>query len=290
MTQESVKTAIFPIFNFEVSEESNEKIKNGFQLSNNVVLRQISKEEIDRFQDPKKVHPIMWFDGSHLIYLINARTWVFEVKDTIIQPNQDIVDQAARLIYEVLLAMRLYKPESGFCKVYLVEELSNITGFGIINPPAPYRPRTCKLYANEIGEIDVLLNKLRLDLDKNSSFRVACERFSRSHEERRYHDKIVDLAIAFEALFTQYIDMKKSKLESMGKFVGLGCSMLLGKNDEERKEISKFIEKAFGVRNDIVHGKTSSNSPIEINGKEYDWKGFSSQLQEYLRCSIKKLI
>ena len=43
-SQESNKIAIFPIFNFKVSEELAEEIKNGFHFSNKVILRQIKKD------------------------------------------------------------------------------------------------------------------------------------------------------------------------------------------------------------------------------------------------------
>ena len=48
------KTAIFPIFSFQASEELAKEIKNGFRFSNKVILRQIEKEELTRF---KKTFP-----------------------------------------------------------------------------------------------------------------------------------------------------------------------------------------------------------------------------------------
>jgi hypothetical protein len=135
-----------------------------------------------------------------------------------------------------------------------------------------------------------------LDLDHNNPFWVACERFSRSFEERRNDDRIIDLAIGFEALLT---DKDTSRLEFMGRFVGLGCSMLLGKNIQEREEIKQFLTKAFTVRNDIVHS-LKLNTAIKVEwrsvtnsallNKEFTIKDFSAQLQKYLRDSIKQLM
>jgi len=75
----------------------------------------------------------------------------------------------------------------------------------------------------------------------------------------------------------------------MGKFVGLGCSMLLGNSTEERNEIKQFLIKAFDIRNKIVHGD-DLKTPIQVNRKKYEIKEFSVQLQKYLQHSIKKLI
>jgi hypothetical protein len=277
LVQEPNIIVIYPIFNFQASEELAEKIKNGFQFSNKVILRQIEKEEVDRFY---KTFPYLWGDGAYLISLINLKTFVFEVKDEI--------NRAERLVYEVLTSMRLHKPHGAvFCKLYRIEENSKTIESGCINPPAPWKPSTYQLSISEIEEVDEWIGKInKVNLDKNSSFRVACERFNRSYEERRDDDKIIDLAIAFEALFT---GEDTTRLENMGKFVGLGCSMLLGQNAEDRKEISQFLEKAFHIRNGIVHN-LKLETIVKVNGKEYRMKDFSIQLQKYLRDSIKKLL
>jgi hypothetical protein len=276
LTQKSNSIAIFPIFNFQTSEELAKKIKNGFQFSNKVILRQIKKEELYRFRQTRYY---LWGEGAYLIPLIGMKTFVFEVEGEF--------SQASRLVYEVLLAMRLHKSESVFCKVYGLEKNSKTIEVGSINPPAPYKPSIYRLTLYEIEEVDRWVSKInKLNLDKVSSFRVACERFNRSYEERRYDDKIIDLAIAFEALFT---GEDTTKLEYMGKFVGLGCSMLLGQNTKERKEIRKFLEKAFNLRNGIIH-KRKFETIIKVSSKKYEMKDFSTQLQKYLRDSIKKLL
>ncbi|MHC3130167.1 MAG: hypothetical protein IBV52_08855 [Candidatus Bathyarchaeota archaeon] len=275
-SQESKKIGIFPLFNFRVTEESDEKIKDGFQFSNKVILRQITKEEINRFCDPL---PYLWHDGAYLLYNLNMKTFVFEIAGD--------YNQASRLAYEVLLAMRLHKTESVFYKMYIIEEKSKTIEFGCINPPPPYELPTYQLNISEIEEVDDWVSKInKVNLDKNSSFRVACDRFNRFYEERRVDDKIIDLAIAFEALFTGEIT---EFLRPMGIIVGLGCSMLLGQNTEDRQEIKEFLIKLFEIRNGIVH-KTKFETKIMVNCKEYGMKEFSIQLQKYLLDSIKKLL
>jgi len=273
--QESKKICIYPVFNFRVSEESKEQIKDGFQFSNKTILRLIKKEEIDAFRK----EPIFLIDGAELIPLINTKTFVFEIEGD--------YKQADRLCYELILAMRLHKTEAVFCKFFIIKEKAKPIGFGCINPPPPYKPSVYRLNISDIEEVNNWVSKInKVNLDKNSTFRVACERFDRFYEERRVDDKIIDLAIAFEALFTGDIT---EILRYMGKIVGLGCSMLLGQNAEERKEIKEFLKKLFAVRNDIVHG-TEFKHKIKVNREEYGITEFSIHIHNYLRDSIKKLL
>ena len=148
-SEESKKIVIYPLFNFKVTGELDEKIKDGFQFSNKTILRPIKKEEINRF---RKIPPLLWGDGAHLIPLINMKTFVFEIEGDF--------NQADRSIYEVLLAMRLHKTKSVFCKVYRLEEKSKTVGWGCINPPAPYGPSTYQLNISEIEKVDDWVSKI----------------------------------------------------------------------------------------------------------------------------------
>jgi hypothetical protein len=69
----------------------------------------------------------------------------------------------------------------------------------------------------------------------------------------------------------------------------MGCSMLLGNSEKERIETREFLKTAYDFRNAIVHG-SEFDSPIKVVGKSYKLDDFVSQLREYLRKSIKKLI
>ncbi len=254
----------------------SKKIKNGFHFSNNTLLRQIKKDEIERFHK----EPMFYLsDGAHLIPEINRETFVLEIIGDF--------HQTQLLAYEVLLAMRLHKTEPVFYKLFIVIEKSKVNSFGCINPPAPYKCSIYKLDSSEIEEVDELLSKINsMRLETNSSFRVACERFNRLFEERRIDDKIIDLAIAFEALFTGDISQP---LSNMGIIAGLSCSMLLGKTTEDRETIKEFLKKLFEIRNGIVH-KTKFIPRIIINNEECSINVFSAELQKYLRESIKKLL
>lgn len=263
---------ICPLYNFELKDDTRQE----FQILDIVKLRRIKVDELENL----KKHPLHYLLGGSFS-LINSKTFVFELKTD----NTQLED---RLVYQVLLAMRLFKTGSVCCKHFLHLENSNLIYAFTINTPIP---RSIKdkylLNIDEIDEIKNLLEKIvQINLGKNKPFRVACERFSRSFEERRDDDKIIDLAIAFEALFT---DKNTSRTNVMGQLIGLGCAMLLGTSQNEINFIKSFFEKAFNIRNKIIHG-SEIKSPIIVNEQKYKMNELSSQMREYLRKSIRKLI
>ena len=271
MIQRLKMIIVCPIFNFKLDEESDQE----YQITDQIKLRKIKKNVLLKM----KKAPYSYILGRSYAYL-NAQTFVFEIN------HGDFIEASLR-VYEILLAMRLFKTGSVFCKHFWVEQNSEQRQFYANTPPVPWHKNEYLLNIDEIDKIKILLEKIiYAELENNKSFRVACERFSRSFEERRDDDKLIDLAIAFESLFT---DKDTSRSNVMGQFVGFGCSMLLGTNQEERDQIKQFLIKSFAIRNDIVHGR-EVKTPITINDQKYEMSDLSLQLQEYLRASIKKLI
>jgi hypothetical protein len=65
--------------------------------------------------------------------------------------------------------------------------------------------------------------------------------------------------------------------------------MLLGTDQKERDDIKQFFKLTYNIRNKIIHG-SEFETPVRINSQEYQISDISSQLQEYLRGSIKKLL
>lgn len=293
MDGNSQAIAICPLINFQISEilvgdstpdEAREyfkilreKLERGIEIWNNFKIRRINKEEIEAL---KEFGVVNYWAG---ISRITMRTFVMEISRKSMEERRETL----RRIYELLLAMRLYKADNVFCKVILYAENANIKSLTILDPPVP--ERTGVPYAIQLDEVDrirKIANKIkRIDFDKRTSLRIACERFSRSYEEHREDEKIIDFMIAFETLFLR----GKKAPANAGQFIGLGCSMLLGRNDKERKEINEFLVEAYSIRNKIVHGSEFA-TPIKINNEIYEIDDFILQLQNYLRESIKNFI
>lgn len=293
MNDDSIVTAICPLFNFQISEvlvgehareESieyfknlKERIEQGIKILDNVKIRRIRKEDLDRIRKFGIVG--LW---AGFFSRISLRTFVIEVLQ-----KEENIKEAQLKVYKVLLAMRLHKENDVFVKVIWFEKKSKVSTLTILDPPLPELMKfPYAVEINEIKEIKKLANKIgKIDFDKRGSLRIACERFSRSYEEHREDEKIIDFMIAFESLFLR----GKTAPAGTGQFIGLGCSMLIGKNDKEREEINEFLVEAYKIRNRIVHGSEFITS-IKIKKKPWRIEDFISKLQKLLRESIKKLI
>lgn len=68
----------------------------------------------------------------------------------------------------------------------------------------------------------------------------------------------------------------------MGQTIGIGCSMLLGKDNREREEIVQTIQESFRLRNDVMHGR-------EFKYERFHFEK-AKALEDYLRRSLVKLI
>ncbi len=79
---------------------------------------------------------------------------------------------------------------------------------------------------------------------------VAVRRFNYSYGRANPEDKLIDLMIAFEALFLK----GENGGNAQGAIIAVACSALIGKNEKNRKEIREKIKKAYHTRNEIVHG------------------------------------
>lgn len=295
MSHDPIVKAICPLFNFQISEvlvgnhtreetmeyfnSLRKRLEQGIEILDNVKIRRIKKEDFDRI---KKfgISPPM----AGIFSEINKRTFVIEVL------HKEFDSKKSELIiYKVLLGLRLYKAEGVFCKVIWFEKNSKVNTLTILDSPLPdsigYEPYVIEI--NEVDKIKKLANRIdRINFGKRNSLRIACERFSRSYEEHREDEQIIDFMIAFEALF-----LKGRAPPKTGQYIGLGCSMLLGKNDKERQEISEFLVKAYNIRNRIVHGSEFiTQIQMQIDNQEYDIHDLLFQLREYLRESIKKLM
>jgi len=175
-----------------------------------------------------------------------------------------------------LLAFRLLKAGGIFLNCVCAIEDSMIRR--IIYPSEPGFFPVYKFGLDEIDNFIAIIQKVQtVDFDMYTSFRIACTRFGRSYLDRFDEDKLIDLCIASEALFLQGERIRAP----MGQVIGLACSMLLGKNSDDRKTIKEKVELAFKLRNDIVHGQDFDFDKII---------GIIPDFEDYLRRSILHLI
>jgi len=265
----------------ELFKEQQRQVVEGINLVNGVKIRLVSKEDIEDLKSGFFPLP------TNLRERISPNTTVL-AKNIEVKENHDFeLDKTMR---NVVLALRLLKEGYFYgnyvCYILLPEKRSRI----LDSLSWDEQPRERRLgfgYAlnfDEIPELKKLLEKLQaLDFSKRKNLHLACKRFQRTYEESDSEDQLIDLIIAFEALFLK----GEKRMSWRGQTIAIACSTLLGKNEEEREEIRSFLTKAYELRNCIVHGSEYKKPYVK---KEFEISDFVSEIEDYLRESIKKLL
>lgn len=263
-----------------LKKRKNELVK-GIDLLDGIKIRRVSgedMEDIKTYSFPLPIPPQMSISRSMFVlekYISEEEEHRFEIH---------------RVMLNGVLALRLLKKGnvwggSVFC--ILVSEKRQLTSMSWEEEPIPesYGPGYV-LKFDEIPALKKILEKVQgMDFTKRKSLHLACKRFQRAYGESDAEDRLIDLMIAFEALFLR----GEKAGSSAGQIVAVACSALLGKNDEEREEVRGFLTKAYSIRNCIVHG-SEYKEPIVYKNKEYNMSEFVSKIEEYLREAIKKFL
>lgn len=263
--------------------ERKEKVVKGINLVDGIKIRHISKEDLEDL----KTWPFLLPRGA--AELISSRMFVLE-KRIKVENRQSFDFQKA--MQNIILSLRLLKGGAVFGSYVfsiLLSKKRHITSVSYEED----RPRggfgTYSLDFEEVPDLRKLIKKIQsIDFSERRSLDLACKRFQRAYEEKDAEDRLIDLMIAFEALF-----LKGEKgVPSKGKVIAVACSILLGKNEEERQEIKRTLSEAYSIRNSIVHGSEYSRIESDSKGEIYvdTLADLVSKVEDYLRESIKKLL
>ncbi len=107
-----------------------------------------------------------------------------------------------------------------------------------------------------------------IDLLQDRALNTAINRFNDSFTRKEIEDRLIDLMIAFEAIFLK----KDEKMELTFKLALRTVVFLEGKNIP-RENLFEFIRKAYGIRSAIIHGskpKDKIKVKKSVGAKEYD--------------------
>ena len=196
--------------------------------------------------------------------------------------GRDIYSQV-NLLNLGLLSLRLLKPGLVYFGPIITYSEDKSTS-SMVNFDKRINPSTffnkMNLDNNEKEELVKIVNGLNnLDPENTTHFRISFTRFSRYFTNRITEDKLIDLCIAFEALFLK--GEYKKRNYSMGTYIGKLCSNLIGETIEDTKRVSTIVRTCYNMRNKIVHGGVQ---------QEYEIWELLPQFENYYRQSIKKIM
>ncbi len=263
--------------------KQKEKAVRGVKLSNGVKIRLMSKEDLDILRSQP------FFLPPNISELISPRMFALEKH---IKSEKGSGFDFHKAMQNIILSMRLMKGGIVFGSYVFCILLSgkrHVTSWSYEED----HPRTSyRKYVLNFEEVPLLRKNLKkiqsIDFTKRRSMDLACRRFQRAYEEKDTEDQLIDLMIAFEALFLK----GERKIPVKGKVIAIACSTLLGKSEEEREEIKRTLIEAYSIRNCIVHGSEYSRSESDEKGEVYmdPLPDLVSEVEDYLRESIKKLL
>lgn len=188
----------------------------------------------------------------------------------------------------LLNALRLFKDGIVY-SLGTVYSNNNIFDIGIHSSPGilskPFMKNKFQLVDND-NFLEFWKTYRRTKIQDKHFLSVAIRRFSQSNERESIEDKIIDFMISAEALF----------LSSGGSFQGElryrlshRAAMFIEDVAVKQREVFNFMQKAYNVRSDIVHGR-EPNLPKKEDGTPYSLREFCKEIENHLRFSLKKAI
>ena len=140
---------------------------------------------------------------------------------------------------------------------------------------------------NQIAEAKRLYKGLDdIDPSTQEKLQIPIERWIRSKADWNPVDKIIDLGIAFEALYLSGID---SKTELRFRF-SLHAAWHLGEDKEQRKALMKEFKSIYDWRSTVVHTGKLPNKRKKTPFTPEEVEAFITKAQDLCRDSIMKIL
>jgi hypothetical protein len=256
-------------------------------LDENLKIRTICEEEQKQ----------LWLDNLSMIpqHEVPSIKLVLEARYKVIAHRPDEMSYIKELFDMVISAMRLFKKGTVgynrvFTKIYWACPISKASMSSGKNYYEPYHGTQYNLSKDEVEDLVKFWKAYKdVNFKKYSFIELAIKRFNLAHVRKDFEDKLIDMMIAFEALYLIHTD----KAELSYK-LAIRAAFVLGKdkNKSEQEKMYIFLKKAYDVRSGIVHGnKHLGQNKIKLSdGREISVQDFILQLEDYLRQSILHFI
>ena len=275
---------LVPLPSLEISNEvgrylpsfpSNPSIDPKFDFLGKTLLV-IDRPGLSIFHEPA------W--GSFLRGLpVDDLPFQMEVRDVKF-PNSKAVNFFRNLFCQALSLICDYPVQIVSKGWFLAEDKSFNYYYGTIRKHSHSNPFSglTEVSEAEINEAICLYKILDKESDIKEKLRIAIDRWIKSKASGKYVDKMIDLGIAFEAL---YVTSK----DDIGKKLRHRASWYLGENPADQQELETEFEAIYNYRSKAVHeGKLDKE--VEIQGQRMPISEFIESVQDRCRRSILEII
>lgn len=100
-----------------------------------------------------------------------------------------------------------------------------------------------------------------------------------------FEDTIIDLAIAFEALY-----LSKGNKKQLSLSLRLRAAWFLGKDRKHRKQLYEVIKELYKCRSTVVHGGEFKKKTVTIDNDAIPMSEFITEAQDLCQISIIKFL
>ena len=171
------------------------------------------------------------------------------------------------------------------------DEIFSMRGEGVVGgsnriPPFDYRG-AAHVSDTQIEEAKCLYKKLvALDPDVHKKLRIPIDRWIQSKADRDTVDQMIDLGIAFEALYLLDID----ETTELSFRLRLRAAWYLGENEEDRRRLMKEFREIYDWRSKVVHTGKVPNKKKKTPFTPKEVEKFIKRAQELCQESIMKIL
>jgi Apea-like HEPN len=173
-----------------------------------------------------------------------------------------------------------------YCNRYVKKEEENTySSIGFVSDPRVnyYDEKPYTISRQEIFLLKSMWGKyINLFTSKNNGFQTAVRRFYFSSQRFDIEDKVIDLMIAFEALFlTENVELSFKLSLRVARFLA---------DEYDSSRLYDIMRKAYSLRSKFVHGDGLKPAEEQNNLKNLEIKVLIKDLSEMLQLSIRKYV
>ena len=146
------------------------------------------------------------------------------------------------------------------------------------NEQSPYT-----ITKKEVSDLKLFWKRyIRILNGSNKAFKTALRRYYQCSQKSDPEDKIIDLMIAFEAMFL-------ADNAELSFRLALRVSKFL--DDEfQNRPLFDFMRSAYNIRSKVVHGSTLSSKDLNIGGNPLRINQIIAELSNILRLALRKYV